>query len=74
MSVFPTPPTTIKPPVAKRTRLSFRVRLWLTWGVMLGLFTAMFMSFDLQFAIVAASGRTWWGCTSRPRAFCKARR
>ena len=69
MSVFPTPPTTVKPPAVKRTLLSFRVRLWLTWGVMLCLFTAMFLSFDLQFAIVAAKWQNLVGLHLSPQGF-----
>lgn len=69
MSVFPTPPAVVKPPPAKRTLLSFKVRLWLTWGVMLCLFAGLFMSFDLQFAIVAAKWQNLVGLHLSPQGF-----
>lgn len=69
MSVFPTPPAVVKPPPVKRTLLSFKVRLWLTWGVMLCLFAGLFMSFDLQFAIVAAKWQNLVGLHLSPQGF-----
>ncbi|MCW8277362.1 amino acid ABC transporter permease [Pseudomonas sp. PCH199] len=69
MNGFVVPPLPVKPPPVKQPLLSFRVRLWLTWAVMLGLFVGLFMSFDLKFAIVAAKWQNLVGLSLSPNGF-----
>lgn len=69
MNGFVAPPQTVKPPPVKRPLLSFRARLWLTWSVMLCMFAALFMSFDLKFAVVAAKWQNLVGLHLSPNGF-----
>jgi polar amino acid transport system permease protein len=69
MTAFLPPPSSVKAPAIKRPLLSFRVRLWLTWAGMLGLFAALFLSFDLKFSIIAAKWQYLLGLHLSPNGF-----
>lgn len=69
MTSFPAPPHPVRAPAVERPLLSFRVRLWLTWAVMLGLFVALFMSLDLKLSIVADKWQYLVGLHLSPNGF-----
>lgn len=63
------PSDLVKAPDIKRPLLSFRVRVWMTWGVMLCLFASFFLSFDLKFSIVADKWQYLVGLHLTPNGF-----
>lgn len=54
MTSFPKPPQPPQPVAESRLQriFGFRMRLYLTWAAMLGLFASFFLSFDLKFSII----------------------
>lgn len=68
-SFLPPPPRPVRAPAVKRRIVSFRVRLWLTWASMLGLFVALFLSLDLKLAIVADKWQYLIGLRLSPNGF-----
>lgn len=63
------PSDRVKAPEIKRPLLSFRVRVWMTWAVMLCLFASFFLSFDLKFSIIADKWQYLVGLHLSPNGF-----